>query len=359
MDTVDWFLDLLDGRYSDAEEKLRIDTAKLSPSLIINRLAISLLQRDYRAILSITDRVLENMNSVSMESLIKILEYRILSDVALNKPHDVIRCLDILRKQILTFFIDYTHITYILTIYDLLDEQAQLYLRRIGTEHYSYTDIYEFSKVFCVSMFKAHRSGFFDVLPENDLMRALSYLSIFLTKVGRKNAAYKCLNRAFNISDGYIYRVASSRVRFMTNSINKAFSDLNHALQFAEKDKLRGIEAKINIAQLYALEGEYSTALRYISDALRIYPEPLARLIRGIILLHLGRLNEAIVAFKALVHTNNIKIKINALINLAVCFLLRKNHKKAFDCLWSAYMLDPNNDYVSILTRTIKKLSER
>ncbi len=356
---IDWFLDLLNKELDSAETKLRLQIKPHDINSILNLLAVYLLKHDYNGILITTEEILRQSARIPTESLIKIIEYRVIADLALGNYDRIVGALDLVRRQILTFFIDFKQLLHNPSIRDLLDEQVILYLKRRYTVAPLYHEIYEFSKTFQLALYDAYKQDCFIDLQSSEKLRMYSYLSIFLAKLSLKEAAKKCINIAKEIKDSYISRVAAGTVWFLLNNFDHAFDELNYALANYTDVKNRGIEAKINIAQLYALEGEYKIALNYITEALRVYPDPLARLVRGKILLELQRFNEAVLAFRALLNTTNKNIRTVALLNLAVCYILKKKYKKAFDCLWSAYMLNPTNEYISMLTKTLKILSDR
>jgi len=355
MNDIEWFLDILDNDLEDAEKKLFNETKK-SPQSIINLLAIRFLRKDYSGILALTDEVF-GRKDIPFSVLTKILEYRIIASIYLKKPAEILKSLNALRTQLLIFYVEDIPPAIIASIKQLLEDPTIVFLRRYHsmTKHSSVSPL---TKIVSIMIHKACQDSLFENLPPVEKSQAYALSSILMPSILRTSDAIKYLDRAIRLQDGYIPRAAAGKIYFIIGNPSRAFNELNYALKFSDDDPLKGYEAKVNLAQLYSLQGDYKTALKYITDALRIRQEPIARLIRGEILLNLGELDAAIVAFRALVNIGDSRILLRTLINLAACLLEKNNVRKAFDYLWKAHLMVPDNEYIGMLASALKELSE-
>ncbi len=354
MDDLDWLLDLLAGDLDSAERKLgNANTC----SSVLNLLAIKLLKHDYQDIIRITDKFLISCKDVD-DTGIKLLEYRILGDIALRRPEDIIWCLSMLRIPLLIFHVGHHLPLALLSFNQLLDERLSIFLRRKYGSPTVPVWICPLSRAVCFALYYAFRNGLFDELTRDQKYILTPYLSIVFASISRLSDAVNSLKNVINVSDGYMPRAALGKIYFLMDNPTRSFTELQYALAFAERDRMKGFEARVNLAQLYMLQGDYRLALDLITSALRIKPSPFARLVRGEILLNMGRLNEATIAFKALINTTNKFLRIRALINLSICYLEKKNPKQAFNYLWTAYMLDPNDEYIKLIATLLKRYQE-
>ena len=93
---VEWFLDILCMDLDSAEQKLR-GTASLENirdiRTILNLLAVYLLKHDYKSILDISNNVLKHQSRIPVENLIRIVEYKVIADLALGHYEDVVNAL--------------------------------------------------------------------------------------------------------------------------------------------------------------------------------------------------------------------------------------------------------------------------
>ena len=353
MCSIDWFLNLLEGDLESAEREILKDVDMKDARSLVNLLAVKLLKNKYRDVIRLTNEYLVD-DIVVDDNAIRVMEYRILADISLGDIEDIVRCLYMVRIPLLTFNVDYYPVFAISTINQLLDEQTTIFFRRRYRSVSNTIKLVPFSNIVCVALYNAYKESKFDKLPPPRRALMLALLSVVYSSIPRQHTAILFAKKAVEIHDGYIQRTALGKIYLALNNLNKAFNELQRALNYSTTDKLGAYEARINLAQLYLIRGDYSLALDMITRALRIRQDPISRLIRGEALLNLGKLNEAIVAFKALANVNDKQIKIRALLNLSICYFEKKSYRRAFDYLWMAHMLDPNNKYISLLANIMK-----
>lgn len=358
MKLLEWLLHLLEGNLDNAHSMLMRENMR-DPANIINLLAISFLKKDFDQIKEISQVIFEKKRNFGEESILRILEYRILADIATSDAADLLNSLRFIRPKLLMFIAKMAPPIVISSVKDLLNEQTLMLLRRLRQITIEDYDPYAISGIVCKAVLEAMQNGFFDKLDKKEQAEALAYAAMLLLSISKVDIARKILKRSLSLHEFYVNRCALGKLYFVMGNLAQSFSELNYALNFSGSDRYKGFEAKTNIAQLYAIQGEYKMALRYIVDALRIRQDPFVRMIRGEILMNLGRYKDAIYAFKAVLSSQTERLKTYTLINLAICYLERKALKKAFDSLWKALLLNPKNENLMLITKTIKALAEK
>ncbi len=355
---MEWLLYMLSGNLELAERTLE-SKHRGDPRTLVNLAAIKFAQKKFEDVIRVTESAFQKPGKLPAEILRKIVEYRVLAAIALERPTEVIRALRLVRTNLLIFLTRHSLVVLLSSIYDLLSEQVLTLIRRLRHGGPSPRRIAPLSHIVCAAVYNAWRSGFFDALDEDILAEALAYASVLLIPISRTGDAKSCIMRALSIRDSYVTRTAAGKYFFIVGNLERSLKELTRAIELSADDELKGFEAKANIAQIYAMRGDYKVALEYVTDALKTLRDPIVRLIRGEILMQMGALDQAILAFRALLSSENREIRIDALLNLAVCLLEKNLTSKAFEYLWKAYMLDPSNSMISMLAQTVRGLIEK
>ena len=355
MSALDWLIDLLQEDFGAAEKKL-MEIRMPRRDRILNVLAIKLLRKDYEDLIRIAEESLGESPNIHNDVTAKILEYRLIASILIN---DLQRVLDSLRKLRTKIFILPTPPTLFQRIgdwCDLLDEQKVFFVRRqiLGR---TIVDL-PLSKSTIAFLSLYLRENLNISLQQNIKREFISYVAALMAHTPQASYALKLLSLKNIGEDDYNTLVARGKVFFALNQTAKALSEFNRAILLI-KEKRGGLEALVNISQIYAMYGEYKLALEYVKRALLIRQDPLARLTRGIVLLNMGRFDEAILAFKALLRIESKRLKLLALLGLSECYVAKRNFRAAFDVAWRAYMLDQTDEIVGLYAYVLKNLSEQ
>ncbi len=350
MSKFDWLIELLQGNLDSAEKQLA-EISTLKRIDVLNLLAIKLLRREYTAVINIAEKTIGDKPNIHDERIAKILEYRLAASILSGDDN---RVLDSLRKfRVKIFMISMFPILLyrINSWYDFLDEQKIFYIhRQISKGEFNELPL---SKSVIALLTAYLKSGNPDKMEIDARRELISYIAALMAHTPLAREALSLLNREFANDLDYNILVARGKIFFLLNNPVKALSEFNKAITFVSEKKIL-LEALVNISQIYAMYGEYRLALDYARRALLIRQDPIARLVRGGILLNMGRFNEAILAFKALLRIENRKIKLFALLGLAECYVAKGNFRAAFDAVWKAYMLDRSSDIVSLYVHVLR-----
>lgn len=321
---------------------------------ILNILAVNLINKNLEAIISVTDAVISRgILREFDDTALKIVEYRLLALSFIKDYRRVLETLRLIKNRILYLSVFPYPFLYLNSLNELLDEQKLLFIKR-QTVNVSHLRRAPISGIVILSLYRNFDKSV--VLSPNEKSELFAYMGVLLSYTSRGDIGRKLIDFALSLKDGYITRVASGVSYYLLNNYRRAFNEFMVAIKRMEKNS-RSVEALVNLSQLFLLTGEYSIALNYITNAIKRNPDAFSRFIRGLILLNLERINEAILAFKALLGTKEKEIRIHALLGLAECYLLLKNYKKAFEMVWKAHMLNPSDRIVSLYAEVLKNLS--
>ena len=353
MQKLDWLLDLLQGDLDSAEKKVTDTVPTLEKDSVLNLLAIKLLKRDYEGIISVSERFLEDQLDIYDENNVKILEYRLVASILVNDFTKILDTLRRIRTKILIISPVSTLAHKIGSWYELLSEQRVTNLRRQIVQDYLKEEPFsKFALALITKLLRNDRLSGLDPVIRQELV---SYLIALMAHTPFAKEALAKLRQYSTGENDYNLLTAKGKVLFFLNKPTVALGLFTKAVALAGdmKDKF---EALINISQIYALYGEFKLALEYVKQALLIRQDPVARLLRGAILLNIGSYDEASLAFRALIQVRDKKIKLLALFGLSECYIAKGNFRAAFDSIWKAYMLYPNElvrIYANVLKRCI------
>ncbi|MEX0568985.1 MAG: tetratricopeptide repeat protein, partial [Candidatus Njordarchaeota archaeon] len=265
MKSLDWLLHLLEGNLDTAQDILAGESIK-DQANVMNLLAVNFLKRNFDKIKKISKETLKRRKDIREDFLVKVLEYRILADIATDDVEDLLSSFRFLRPKLLMFIARMAPTIVVSSVQDLLNEQTLILLRRLRQNIIEDYDPYTISRVVCKAILEVAQNGFFDRLNKEERAEALAYASMLLLVISKVNVAKALLKRSLSLHESYINRCALGKLYFVIGNFAQAFSELNYALTLAETDKYKGFEARTNIAQLYAIQGDYKMALKYIID---------------------------------------------------------------------------------------------
>lgn len=355
MQKLDWFLSMLQGDFNSAEEGVSKEVVTSGGIKILNLLAIKLLKGDYEGVMRVSEKALEGKPNIYDEVLIKILEYRLAASILTKDFHKMLDVLRRIRTRIFAISPAPALLCKINSWYEILNMRKVLNLRRqILRDQLEEPPLSKFALALLTKFFKDEGLGGLDPSAKRELV---SYVAALMAHTPFAKDALVELKRHSGGEIDHNVLIAKGKILFLLEKPMRALGAFIRALNLPgeKKDKF---EALVNISQIYALHGEYRLALEYVKQALLINQDPTARLLRGEILLNMGYYEEASLAFKALVQVNDKRIRVPALLGLSECYIAKGDFKAAFDIIWRAYMLYPN-ELVRIYADVLKRCMGR